>query len=560
MIYSRTALIVLIALTAVAQATTRSPVASGQISMVPWPALPRGTATITGVVRTDAGIPAAGATLALQETDVDRPRYGSREITTDAHGRFTIDGVPELTLSLTATLDGFVEAEFGQLRPGLPGTPIRLAPRERLDVRLTLLPGASLSGTALDPHGASIGGIAVHAFRLEPMDDTNELLGRGGSAVSDATGVWRIDHLPPGTYVALGYRERPVSLDPPPLVPIGPAQSAVEWGGYFPKAGDAGAAERIELGERDHRSGIAIELALVPVTTLRGVVQQPDGKPAPQVDVSVLTGSQQGPLPRAVKTGADGRFELTHLRAGDYLLDAFDTQTRLRARAPIALDGRTPREQTLTLGAVATVSGRLAYRHTRAERRPLPAQVNIFLAWTAGGMHDGVPGVPSVTTGASEFTFDGLPPGQYTFRVSAGSGWRLASAMVNGRDALDDPFEIAGSETIAGVVLTLNDAQTELSGVVTARNGRPDTGHTVVVFPTDERRWPHDWRRVRAARPDTHGRYLVTGLPAGEYYVGLGPPDILRRPSSSLLKSIRGAAARFTLRDGATATVPLAAR
>ena len=527
---------------------------------IPRPTLPSGTATITGVVKTDTGSPAAGATLTLQEIDVDRPRYASREVATDTQGRFTIDGVPELTLSLTASLDGFVETELGQVRPGLPGTPIRLRARARLDVTLALTRGSSLSGDARNAHGMPTGDVSIHAFRLESLDDTVEILGRGGSATSNATGQWRIDHLPPGTYVVLGYRSRPVSLDQPPLLPIGPAQSAVEWGGYFPKAVDADAAQRIELGDRDHRGGIAIELALVPVSTLSGVVQQPDGAPAAGVEVYAMTESQLGPVPRSVKTGADGRFHLTHLRSGRYLLDAFDSRTRLRARTPMELDGRTPREQMLTLGPTATISGRLAYQQASvAPQPPPPTPIHVSLADTSGGMFDGVPGVHGVSTSA-EFMFSGVPPGRYTFRASDTPSWWVDTAMVNGRDATDDSFEIAGSEAIVDVVLTIVDAQTEISGLVTGRNGRSSTDHTVVLFPTDEQRWPRGWRRVRAVRPDTHGRYLVTGLPAGEYFVALAPPELFGRPSSKVLKQISATAARVTLRYGKPAIVPLTVR
>jgi hypothetical protein len=535
-------------------------VANQGFHAIPQPALPHGTAAITGVVKTDAGAPAAGAVLTLQEIDVERPRYASREVAADAQGRFRIDGVPELTLSLTATLEGFVEAELGQARPGLRGTPIRLAGGERLDVTLEVARGSSLSGDARDAHGIPIGNVGIYAFRLEPLDDTVEILGRGGSTTSDATGQWRIDHLPAGTYTVIGYRNRPASVDPPPLLPIGPAQSAVEWGGYFPKAVDADAAQRIELGDRDHRGGIAIELALVPVSAIEGVVQHPDGTPAAAVDVSALTGSQLGPLPRAVKTGPDGRFHITHVRAGRYLLDAFDPRTRLRARTSIEVDGKTPHQQKLTLGPAATVSGRLAYQPVAAPRQPPQANANIFLAAAAGGMLDDIRGVPSQTTTATEFTFSGVPPGQYSFRVSAGPDWWLDSAMANGRDAIDDPFEIAGSEAIVDVVLTLVDAQTEVSGLVTGRNGRPSSDHTVVLFPTDESRWPRSWQRVRAVRPDTHGKYLVTGLPAGEYFVALGPPDLFGRPSSRMLKQMSTTASRVVLRNAKPAIAPLAVR
>jgi hypothetical protein len=42
---------------------------------------------------------------------------------------------------------------------------------------------------------------------------------------------------------------------------------------------------------------------------------------------------------------------------------------------------------------------------------------------------------------------------------------------------------------------------------------------TVVILPEDTSRWREDSRTVRSARPDQHGEFSITGLPAGKYLI-----------------------------------------
>ena len=64
---------------------------------------------------------------------------------TDAEGRFEIKELPAGRFNVTATKGGFIQGQFGQRRPGEPGTPIDLAWRRRKikPMRLVVLLDAS---------------------------------------------------------------------------------------------------------------------------------------------------------------------------------------------------------------------------------------------------------------------------------------------------------------------------------------------------------------------------------------------------------------------------------
>jgi hypothetical protein len=110
--------------------------------------LPSGTGTLVGIVLTDTGLPAAGATLSLaapadQSPDYEPSVYQPRKAVADDFGHFTLLDVPEETLELEASMPGLLPTVYGQVRPGLPGTPIRLHAKQRLSVVMRLSRGVN---------------------------------------------------------------------------------------------------------------------------------------------------------------------------------------------------------------------------------------------------------------------------------------------------------------------------------------------------------------------------------------------------------------------------------
>ena len=196
--------------------------------------------------------------------------------------------------------------------------------------------------------------------------------------------------------------------------------------------------------------------------------------------------------------------------------------------------------------------------------RSTPAPpIDKFTFWLGGvsqsEWHD-VPGVEEVVV-SPEFTYRGVRPGHYVITVNdLPSGWSMQSEMVDGRDALDFPFEITHGER-RDVMITLSDQTTEIAGAITDATGAPSFNHTVVIFASDDRFWTPRSRRIQTVRSDTNGRYRVRGLPAGEYVVAIGPPDIeARQPPSSLLRTLSAVSARVTLLEGEKKTHDLRTR
>jgi hypothetical protein len=136
----------------------------------------------------------------------------------------------------------------------------------------------------------------------------------------------------------------------------------------------------------------------------------------------------------------------------------------------------------------------------------------------------------------------------------------LQSATVGGQDASVVP--VALQHDVTGVVLAFTDRPPELSGNVALVTDEPGAV-TVVVFPTDESAWVgygSESRRLVSVKIDASGRFLIRGLPAGEYLVAAIPDRLAsdwRHPAT--LSSLVATASRVRVRDGERAVVSLTA-
>jgi len=512
--------------------------------------MPVGTATISGVVLTEAGTPAPGATVTLawhnEPTGAEAwDNYGEHTTTADATGRFAFTAVSQHAVDLSASLGEWARVEYGQAVPGLPGTPIRLYDAERLAVTLKLTRGASLTGMVVENDGTPAVGVQIYAFRMKPISDTDQLMGAGGDAITDEQGAWSIGRLPGGRFIVSAAHRRQPSIQPP-IQSIGPNRFAVDSWRFFRDAPDPDSADPIELKAGEQRAGVDVHLRLTPVTTVSGVVHDVNDRPAPGVRLWLM--APGGPFQEQTKSGPNGAFEITHIVAGHYhLIAALGEQV---ARLAFVSDGEAPVrvEPRLQLEPGAVVRGTIVL--ASGVTKPMPASPWVFLNAVSVVMHfDAANGSGQKAT--PDFIYRGVPPGTYSVDISDAvrAGLRVESEMVDGIDAKDFPFQVtAGSQH--NVLITLTDHLASLSGFVADSVGIPSLNHTVVVFSTDERFWGDRSRRIFADRPDTHGQYVMRDLSAGEYAVALTSADLYGQPPTKLLRELLPSAQRITIRGG----------
>ena len=375
---------------------------------------------------------------------------------------------------------------------------------------------------------------------------------------------------------------------------------------YFPGTAEEAEASVLSLGANDERSGLDFVLTPVPTATITGQIFGPEGALASGASVTLapvepdatdLVGSIVSRMPG--RPSADGSFSVSGITPGRYRLtaranppsaksdrDAADPLQMIRGMLPGGVGGLSTLwgQEDLTIdghdvGGVAihlqpglAVSGTVVFETTT---HPDTSQVRISLGTTPTG-NSPADVVTMLMGGASAspdadgtFTIKGLTPDRY--RVTAMTGGLrslvallqpdaadaspgtlyLKTAIWRGRDVADAPLDLKAGDEVTGVVVTFTDRPTTLSGTVRDGAGRPTPNFPILVYSTDRASWFPGSRRIQEAHVATDGRFTITGLPAGEYYVAaLTDLNANERFDPSFLESILAASLRIRLGDG----------
>jgi hypothetical protein len=217
----------------------------------------------------------------------------------------------------------------------------------------------------------------------------------------------------------------------------------------------------------------------------------------------------------SVGTTAAGTFTLSNVLPGNYELNVtgriYGDDPPEAALVPIAVGDRDLEVSVLTTQG-STVSGTVVTDDGTSV--PPGARIVAQSVRTGAGLW-----TPRAPIAGGSFELQGLV-GQYALRVeSLPPGWAVKSIASAAGELADRPLEFGGSEHVA-VHVVLTERLPELVGVV--RSGdRPADRPSIVVFPDDPSKWSLVSRYLRAARADTRGTFVISGLPPDERYLAI---------------------------------------
>ncbi|MEE8526400.1 MAG: carboxypeptidase-like regulatory domain-containing protein [Thermoanaerobaculia bacterium] len=260
----------------------------------------RRAARISGVVVGEGGEPVAGARVEIAAA-ADRLRLSVRDATTDAGGRFEIEGVALGSLSLAADADGYLPYRATDLR-ATEGQSIA-------DLEVTLVLGATIAGRVTDSDGRPVAGAVVLGY---PVGERGTFVRRQGTSGED------------GRYRLAG-------------VGTGPHRVAAEHQDFARRVREIA----VEPGVNE------LDLELESGAEVNGRVVDATGGPVSGASVTLedSASSFRGEAPRAT-SGGDGGFILRGVLDGTYSLVA-DKEGYARGRGG----------ERFTITAAAPVSG-----------------------------------------------------------------------------------------------------------------------------------------------------------------------------------------------------------
>jgi hypothetical protein len=360
---------------------------------------------------------------------------------------------------------------------------------------------------------------------------------------------------------------------------------------FFPAAGSLSDATIVTLASGQVRTGIDLRMPLVPTVRIGGMVTGPEG-PLPNVTVRLVpvadavAADSVSEVARA-STAADGSFVLLGVPVGSYVAKVlkaprvpmpaeFANNPQLQALMGGRGGGPGTASDALTLfadvpvsaerdvdGLVvvlstgATVSGRVEFVGSAAA--PPTAGFTVSLQ-SAVGTSMSASMQPARLRDDGTFVTPGYPAGPYFLNaVGRLPGWFIKSAIVNGVDALEQPFELT-AENVGNVIVTVVDRLTGVSGTVTGGSGAPAQG-TVIIFPAAYREWiarGMPQRLMRNLRTQPTGAFSLPQLPPRDYLlVAVADTDVPDMQNPAVYEALARAAMSVTLIEGETRTVAL---
>jgi hypothetical protein len=377
---------------------------------------------------------------------------------------------------------------------------------------------------------------------------------------------------------------------------------------YFPGVPDFLAATTITLNAGEERLGMNFQLQPTPTAAVEGLVVEQDGRPALQAQVN-LVADERVRTPSLPPSGTaenvrfdnqTGKFTFSGIPPGRYLLVASRTvrpqatgpdmarglpvppvppaapapraggppeparqntplppPSTYWAMAQVDVSGQDVTGVTLTLQPPLTISGRLVFESPTQTSQIDPTRVRISVSvLDSPQISSSVPSVPANADGT--FTLRGAVPGRYRVIASLSSSagqlpigpWILKSVISSGRESLDAGLDVPTND-VQGVVVTLTDQVTDLSGTLLDAAGVPTREYWVMVFSTDRSHWTPQSRRTRVIRPNQEGRFRFAQWPPGEYYmVAVTDGDQMDLTDRAAMEQIAAVALKITLAEG----------
>lgn len=594
------------------------------------------------VVDGTSGQPIPGAIVTLDRSHV----------MTTSDGRFVFRNLDPGEYALSATKPGYLRGEFGASRPAASSRRLVIAAgQRRRDVVIRLWRHAAIVGTVIDEAGEPLIGVSVTALRRRTIGGRVKFLTEGFSMPTDDRGMYRIWRLPPGTYVVaiqaqhvsvpaalvqpakegflqaifganllegmhlqqslmqiggflamattfdarqVGDHVQVISTEKPTPPPVGNSPVFVYPTTYHPSAVSISAASLITVASGQERSGVNLQVSLMPTARVSGTLSVPTGS-ASYVPVTLIPADSERHDHDAISTmtDADGRFAFLAVPSGDYTLRVIDTPPPVTffghftwvnnggaafngiaspespakpdetppptrwASMPVSVRDADVTDLALALKQGFTISGQVEFegterpteeemRETRIYIRPLDSDMERF----------DLP--PARLDKTDHFTTAAVAPGKYRLGVmNVPSRWSLKSAIADHRDVSGLPIEIE-SRNLSNVVFKLTDRPAALSGRVQASADALRGGIVVVIFPADSESWiadDIDSGRIRRATVAETGRYEFQALFPGDYYVAAIPEsagDDWRDPT--LLQQLLRDAVHLQIADGERAS------
>ncbi len=443
-------------------------------------------------------------------------RTGPRGRDVDSAGHFEFRGVEPGTYTLNAERTGFVTQSYGRRKPGrgMGGTSITLTPAQEMkDLVIKLSPHAVIVGRVIDEDGDPMAGVQISAMKSMWEGKKRQLIPVRNASTNDL-GEYRIYDLAPDTYFIQAVRQRWSGM-PPPSEPMSDKPEEGYIATWYPGTVDSSTSPRIAVKGGAELRGVDIRMVKTRVIRIRGkVLSGTTGKP---------TGGSVMLLPRGkgyrswmemknswVQDPALG-FEFKDVTPGSYSLRGEAGSGDERESIVQNIDAGDSNIDNLVLqpntgveirGKLTVEGGKLEGERTNVSLQPWEEDEGPMGGASAEPKQDGTFTLKNVQAG--RYRIQCYKPDTYVKAIRAGD-----------QDITDQPLDTSQGVP-SSLEITLSANSPEVTGSVKNEDGKPVTGASVLLIPTDESR-REQWGNYGQSTTDQNGNFRIRNTRPGEY-------------------------------------------
>jgi protocatechuate 3,4-dioxygenase beta subunit len=534
-------------------------IAAAQPAQTAAPPAPRGTSTLRGhVFGADNGRPLRKAQVRISADDINN----NRATMTDENGAYEFRELRAGRYTISASKPNYLYVAYSQQRDGRLAEPIEVLDHQTVErVDLTLARAGVVTGRILDEFGEPASEIEVALERYEYNQGQRRLYQVTRSATTNDIGEFRLYGIQSGQYYLSATWRNPNAMVFRETAGGRTAYAPL----YFPGTVNAEEAQRIAVTAGQELDGLVMMLQPIRAWRVTGMASGSDGKPLTPAMIVVArsTVGFNSVTGFSVPVRFDGTFTINALAPGPYTLraqrfgNAPGDMSEI-ATASISIGSEDIADLHLVAAKPSTLAGRILVDPAAAASLPIALTV---AALPVNPVSMAIPFPPGRVGDDSTFEVKSNP-GPTRITVGGGfspppPGWIVRSVRLHGID-VTDAIDVKANENIGGIDVELTNKLTTISGAVKDTRGETARGYTVIVFAQDKEKWKGNSRYRGTGHPDKDGKFTISGLPQGEYYiVAVDRVEPGQWEDPDFLESMRDKATPFSLRDAETRTIEL---